>query len=70
MSESKITFTLINPKIGTDTCYREWYDDPEDSYWFCVNDITSCIYNDGHNACCHEGCHSSPLEEDEISENS
>lgn len=31
-------------------CEREWVDDK----WFCIHDVTSCFYNDGHNECCFD----------------
>jgi hypothetical protein len=30
-------------------CYRE----PDEDGWQCVNDRTSCLWNDGHNTCNH-----------------
>ena len=57
----------VNPKIGTDACYREWDDDPENPGWFCVNDQTGCFWNDGCNTCFHEGEGESPLDEEENS---
>jgi len=41
-------------------CYREKTPDG----WWCVNDITSCLYNDGCNECTHPGESAWPLEED------
>ena len=32
--------------------------------WWCINDHTGCLYNDGHNECMHEGLSLSPLEDD------
>jgi len=59
-------------------CVREWDDSPwpwtfakhkkqaflEVSVgdWWCVNDHTGCIWNDGNNVCGHEGESMSPLE--------
>ena len=34
-----------------------------DNQWECLNDITSCFYNDGHNLCSHEGNSRTPLED-------
>jgi len=31
--------------------------------WWCVNDHTGCLFNDGHNTCAHLGDSLSPLEE-------
>ena len=42
-------------------CEREW----DESAWWCINDHTGCIYNDGHNTCYCEGSHLRPLETDE-----
>ena len=42
-------------------CEREWDADG----WWCINDHTGCIYNDGQNTCCCEGDHPRPLETDE-----
>jgi len=36
-----------------------------DGSWWCINDMTSCLYNDGHNECVHPGESVQPLEEDE-----
>jgi len=33
---------------GDFPCYRMRDDDRE---WFCMNDHTGCLYNDGHNGC-------------------
>jgi hypothetical protein len=66
--ESHIMFH-VNPKIGTEACYREWDDDPENPGWFCVNDHTGCIWNDSCNTCFHEGKGESPLEEEKEEEN-
>ncbi|MCL6559471.1 MAG: hypothetical protein K6U74_11865 [Firmicutes bacterium] len=41
-------------------CYRE----KTPGGWWCVNDITSCFYNDGHNGCTYPGESVWPLEED------
>jgi hypothetical protein len=40
-------------------CEREWDNDG----WWCINDHTGCLYNDGHNTCQHEGNSLSPLED-------
>ncbi len=32
--------------------------------WWCVNDHTGCLWNDGHNTCSHRGDSHSPLEDD------
>ena len=40
-------------------CDREWTDEG----WWCMNDHTGCIFNDGHNTCVHEGDSLSPLED-------
>ena len=44
-------------------CQREWDEATGffEAGWWCVNDHTGCIYNDGHNSCCHEGKSTSPL---------
>ena len=31
--------------------------------WWCINDHTGCLYNDGHNTCHYEGNSLSPLED-------
>jgi len=41
-------------------CERE----QDDAGWFCVNDHTGCLWNDGNNTCNHEGDSLSPLEDD------
>ena len=48
--------------VGTEEkpCEREWDDDG----WWCVNDHTGCLWNDGHNTCSHRGDSHSPLEDD------
>ena len=38
----------------------------ESNGWQCCNDQTGCMYNDGHNTCCHHGLSRKPLEETEI----
>ena len=40
-------------------CEREWDTDG----WWCINDHTGCLFNDGHNTCAHRGNSLSPLEE-------
>jgi hypothetical protein len=49
---------------GEKPCYREYDPEPEpDGFdWWCVNDHTGCLWNDGSNGCGHEGDSSSPLE--------
>ena len=44
-------------------CVREWDEATGffEAGWWCVNDHTGCIYNDGHNSCCYEGKSTSPL---------
>jgi len=50
-------------------CQREWVvgelNSPEfdDTGWWCINDHTGCIHNDGHNACSCDGNSLSPLKE-------
>ena len=39
-------------------CEREWDNDG----WWCINDRTGCLYNDGHNTCTAEGDSLRPLE--------
>ena len=49
-------------------CEREWDKDPnfkDGGAWWCINDHTGCIYNDGQNTCGCEGDHPRPLETDE-----
>ena len=43
-------------------CQREWDTDS----WWCINDHTGCLWNNGHNDCCHSGNSLSPLEGEEI----
>ena len=51
-------------------CLREWVvgelNSPEfdDTGWWCINDHTGCIFNDGNNACSYRGNSTSPLEEE------
>ena len=49
--------------VGTNEmpCEREliWPDEG----WWCINDHTGCLFNDGHNTCAHLGNSLSPLEE-------
>ena len=47
-------------------CLREKQDHYllEKGPWWCVNDHTGCLYNDGHNTCQYEGNSLSPLEDD------
>jgi hypothetical protein len=48
----------------TDACEREWDQVGVDlGGWWCINDHTGCLYNDGHNECTHEGNSLNPLEE-------
>jgi hypothetical protein len=42
-------------------CYRA---KDQDGCWWCVNDHTGCLYNDGQNGCMHEGSSVCPLEEE------
>ena len=49
-------------------CEREWDKDPnfkDGGAWWCINDHTGCIYNDGQDTCGCEGDHPRPLETDE-----
>ena len=48
-------------------CLREKQDHYllEKGPWWCVNDHTGCIWNDGHNTCNHDGNSLSPLEEED-----
>jgi hypothetical protein len=49
-------------------CEREWDGSPwlkDGGAWWCINDHTGCIYNDGQNTCYCEGNHPRPLETDE-----
>lgn len=34
----------------------------EDGTWWCINDHTGCLYNDGNNGCNHPGKSICPLE--------
>ena len=45
----------------SEECEREY--DHADNEWECLNDITSCAYNDGHNLCSHDGDSKTPLED-------
>ncbi len=50
-------------------CEREWDRDPNfkaGGAWYCINDHTGCLYNDGHNTCCYEGNDPSPLSDQDI----
>ena len=38
-------------------CERLWDHDG----WWCINDHTGCLHNDGNNTCLHGGCSLSPL---------
>lgn len=55
-----LNFDWIFDARDENACYREVC---EDNCWWCVNDHTGCMYNDGHNTCCHPGNSMSPLEE-------
>lgn len=46
-------------------CLRE-LDEDLDPKWTCLNDHTSCMWNDGNNGCHHKGISLQPLE-DEVS---
>ena len=58
--------------VGTEEkpCEREWVvgelnsKEFDDTGWWCINDHTGCIFNDGHNTCTHRGDSLSPLEDD------
>jgi hypothetical protein len=49
---------------------EEEYEEPcyrvidQDGCWWCVNDHTGCLWNDGNNGCTHEGKSCCPLEEE------
>ena len=51
-------------------CVREWDEVYSSDYrnlkpgWWCVNDHTGCLWNDGNNTCSHRGDSHSPLEDD------
>jgi len=63
-------------------CEREWDDSPwpwtfakhkkqaflevSAGDWWCINDHTGCIYNDGQNTCGCEGDHPRPLESENL----
>jgi len=55
-----ILLRVLNTEEDEDEkpCYREWDVDG----WWCVNDHTGCIYNDGNNTCMAEGESNQPLE--------
>ena len=59
------TIDSINAWLALPTdseeCEREY--DHTDNEWECLNDITSCAYNDGHNLCSHDGDSRTPLED-------
>ena len=42
-------------------CERTWDVDG----WWCINDHTGCLWNDGHNECLHEGGGLAPLEDED-----
>ena len=44
--------------VEEDDCYREWDNDG----WWCLNDHTACLWNDGNNTCNHPGHDAQPLE--------
>ncbi len=50
-------------------CLREWVigelnsKEFDDTGWWCINDHTGCLFNDGHNVCSHRSNSTSPLEE-------
>jgi len=54
---------MITDEIDPDElpCERAW----DDNGWFCINDHTGCIWNDGDNTCMHEGNSLAPLEDEE-----
>ena len=39
-----------------------------DSSWWCLNDHTGCLWNDGSNTCNHPGESMAPLEDDDEEE--
>ena len=65
MTSKVILFDFHN--TGNDApCEREWDKDPnfkDGGAWWCINDHTGCLFNDGHNTCAHRGNSLSPLEE-------
>jgi len=46
-------------------CKREWDEATgfSEAGWWCLNDHTGCLFNDGNNTCSHRGNSTSPLEE-------
>lgn len=51
-------------------CERTWVaseflDPGESGGWWCINDHTGCLWNNGHNECLHEGGGLAPLEDDD-----
>ena len=53
-------FSCIGEDPMTKSCDREWTDEG----WWCMNDHTGCLWNDGHNTCNHHGDSRSPLEDE------
>lgn len=53
-----------------DPCFRTQDADPKtgENEWWCVNDHTGCLWNDGNNTCTHEGLSHEPLEEEDAPE--
>ena len=45
----------------SEECERGY--DPSENRWECLNDLISCLFNDGHNPCSHDGNSRTPLED-------
>jgi hypothetical protein len=45
----------------SEECERGY--DPAENRWKCLNDLLSCLFNDGHNLCSHDGNSRTPLED-------
>jgi len=56
---SKVSLFDSNNTGNEAPCERERDTDG----WWCINDHTGCLFNDGHNTCAHLGNSLSPLEE-------
>lgn len=56
---------LFAPEIDAERCHRK----RDENEWWCFNDHTGCLWNDGNNTCSHPGWSRHPLEENDKEEN-
>jgi len=60
----RICDECLTPAEATEVekpCERTWDVDG----WWCINDHTGCLWNNGHNECLHEGGGLAPLEDED-----